>query len=245
MMLQYKEIDYQVDDQIFTGYLAQKVINDAGQSPSQKPAVLVVPEWWGRNDYAKARAEKLAEDGFVAMAIDLYGNGRVANSPEEAGELMAEARDTESAIEKRFDAAYKAVSNLESVDSNEISALGYCFGGAVVLAMARAPKKLKVAASFHGLLETDTPMTAKSFNGKVMVFNGADDPMVTAESVSNFEAEMSNAQANYLLKNYPGVLHGFTNPAATAKGKATGMPLAYDKFADTDSYKTTLEALRD
>ncbi len=238
MALYTQEITYHVGGKTFKGYFAVDQ-NNSGL----KPGILIAPEWWGRNEYAKGRAEQLAKQGFAAMAIDLYGDGKVAETPEEAGELKGAARNEEGAIEARFMAAYAALSERADVDDNQMSALGYCFGGAVVLAMARAGKELKVVASFHGVLQTETPLSKDAFAGKILVFNGADDPMVTPEIVSDFKAEMDAADADYELIDYPGVLHGFTNPAATAKGKATGMPLAYDEFADTDSFARTLSAL--
>jgi dienelactone hydrolase len=122
--------------------------------------------------------------------------------------------------------------------------MGYCFGGAVVLGMARVGKKLAVAASFHGLLQTETPMPKNGFSGKLLVFNGADDPMVTADILAAFEAEMTSAGIDFNVVNYPGVVHGFTNPAATARGEATGMPLRYDRGADEDSWQHTIQAIK-
>ena len=239
MTLHTENISYQIDGVNYIAHLAVNTKNN-----SQKPAVLVVHEWWGRNDYAKARAEKLASDGFVALAIDLYGDAKTAETPEEATALMTAAQEAEGAIEARFDAAYQLLAARDDVDASKISAMGYCFGGAVVLEMARAAKPLNMVASFHGLLQTKTPMQTNSFNGKVLVFNGADDPMVPADVMSDFENEMNDAKADYQIKSYPGVVHGFTNPAATARGEATGMPLAYDQFADEDSYQLTLNTLR-
>lgn len=239
MSIETQDIKYQVDGKTFIGYLAVDT-----KSTQPLGAVLIAPEWWGRNDYAKTRAEQLAAEGFIAMAMDVYGDAEVASTPERAAELMNSARDTEGAIEARFDAAYQALTKIDKVDETQISVMGYCFGGAIAIAMARAGKQLKLVASFHGALQTPTPMKESVFDGEILVFNGAADPMVTPEIVTEFKAEMDSARANYRLIDYPGVVHGFTNPAATEKGRATGMPLAYDDHADLDSYAQTLKALR-
>lgn len=239
MTIQSNEIEYHVNGESFTGFFA---IDDQASTPL--PGVLIVHEWWGHNDYVRDRAKQLAADGCAAFAIDLYGTGKVASDPDEAGELMNHLMGLEGAIETRFDAATKVLTEQPQVDQHKLCAIGYCFGGAVVLAMARAAKSLKLVASFHGLLQTDTPLKANQFRGEILVFNGADDPMVSEEILQGFDDEMTQAQANYTVTNYPGVLHGFTNPAATERGKATGMPLAYDEHADKGSYATTIERIQ-
>ncbi len=238
MKITTQEIEYRVNDTVYIGYLA----TDTTES-TLKPAVLIAPEWWGRNDYAKSRADQLAKDGFIAFAIDLYGNAEVAATPERAGQLMNAARNTNGAIEACFDAAYATLLQQTNVTPNNVSIIGYCFGGAVALEMARKGKNLKLVASFHGTLQTNSPLQAAAFRGQILVFNGAADPMVTPDALLEFKSEMDNAKANYKIVNYPSVLHGFSNPAATAKGKAMGMPLAYDQHADHDSYQQTIAAL--
>ncbi|MDJ0655016.1 MAG: dienelactone hydrolase family protein [Xanthomonadales bacterium] len=239
MTVQTREIDYQIGDQSFKGYLAW---DDATAGP--RPGVVVVHEWWGHDDYVKTRARQLAGEGFAAFALDMYGDGRVGGNPDEAGELMNAVMGQAGAIEQRFDAAVATLGQQPEADAGNISAIGYCFGGAVVLGMARAGKDLKAVASFHGLLETQTPMQAGAFGGKVAVFNGADDPMVTPEILQAFESEMQAAGADYSVKSYPGVVHGFTNPAATGRGEQYGMPLAYDEAADQDSYSATVALIK-
>jgi len=177
----------QVGAHTFIGHLAVDTSIEG-----KKPAILIAHEWWGCNEYAQGRAEQLAGEGFVALAMDLYGGGEVASNPERAGELMNAARETDGAIEARFDAAYNFLAARDDVDVSNISVLGYCFGGAVALAMARAGKKLKVAASFHGTLQTETPMQSGTFDGRILVFNGADDPMVTPAMTQAFTEEMAD-----------------------------------------------------
>lgn len=236
MSITTKEINYQVNGESFTGYLA---FDDSISEP--KPGVLIVHEWWGHNDYVRKRAEQIAGDGLVAFAVDMYGTGKLATNPEQAGEYMNAVVGTEGALEQRFDAAYQVLSEQAQVESSKINIAGYCFGGMVGLNMARAGKKLHAVASFHGLLETSTPMQADTFGGEIAIFNGADDPMVTPEIVKTFENEMDSAGVACSMTNYPGVVHGFTNPEATAKGEKYGMPLRYDADADRDSYTSMIE----
>ena len=239
MSITTKEVTYRVGGEDFIGYYAV----DSEQS-GPRPGVIVVHEWWGHDAYVRSRAEQLAAEGFAAFAIDMYGGGRVGSNPDEAGALMNAAMGAEGAIEQRFDGALEALKQESEVDSNNVSAIGYCFGGAVVLDMARAGKPLNVVASFHGLLQTETPMQPGAFGGQIAVFNGADDPMVTPDIVEGFEAEMNAAGASFSVKNYPGAVHGFTNPEATGRGEKYGMPLAYDKNADEDSYAATVTLIK-
>ncbi len=239
MAIVTRQINYAVGGDNFVGYLA---VDDATDDP--KPGVLVVHEWWGHDDYARARAEQLAGDGFAGFALDMYGDAKVAGDPEEAAALMNSVTGTPGAIEQRFDAALKTLQDQPEADPDNISAIGYCFGGAVVLGMARAGKPLKVVSSFHGLLQTESPLQRGTFAGRIAVFNGADDPMVTPEIANEFEAEMQAAGADYTFKSYPGVVHGFSNPAATGRGEKYEMPLAYNAEADADSYAATVALMR-
>ena len=205
------------------------------------PVVIVVHEWWGHNDYVRSRADQLAEAGYAAFAIDLYGTGKSAETPPDAEALMNDLFSDPNYVVDRFDAAVEWVNSQDGIDSERNAAMGYCMGGAVVLNMARAGKSLKAVCSYHGLLETETPMRPGSFSGELAVFTGEDDPMVSAEIVANFKNEMSNANANLQLVSYPGVTHGFTNPAATARGKKFGFPIEYSQQADEDSWQKTME----
>ena len=232
--LQTEVVEYRVGDTVMTGYLAW---DDSVEG--QRPGVLVVHEWWGHNDYARKRAEMLAELGYTALALDMYGDGKVADHPDDARAfMMAATRDAE-ALAARFDAAYELLKAHDSVNAEQVAAIGYCFGGAVVLNMARAGKPLAGVVSYHGSLGTQSPAQANKVQAAVLVFNGADDPMVPAEQVAGFEQEMKAANVDYELINYPGVVHSFTNPGADAVGQRFNMPLAYDAEADRDSWERT------
>ena len=202
--------------------------------------VVVVHEWWGMDDYTRSRARQLAEAGYSAVAVDMYGNGKIAQHPKDAKAFMTAALANPEAMNKRFNAALSVLDTAPNVDPERHYAIGYCFGGAVVLNQARRGANLAGVASFHGSLGTESPAEPGGIKARVLVATGADDPMVPAEQVGDFVVEMSNAGADLELLSFPGVVHGFTNPGATAKGKEYQMPLAYDADADARSWQALL-----
>ncbi len=232
--LQTREIDYQVNGETFTGYLAY---DDAVTGP--RPGVLVVHEWWGHGDYVRKRAEMLAELGYAAFALDMYGSDKYATHPSKANEFMQAVMSDQSAAKARFTAALALLREQPMVASDDIAALGYCFGGAVVLHMARAGVDLDGVISYHGMLATESPAQPGNVKAAVRVFNGEDDPMVPAQQVADFEEEMAEANVDYEVVNYSGAKHGFTNPEATELGRQFELPLAYDAEADADSWHKT------
>ena len=235
-----KEISYSVGDDTFTGYFSY---DDDIQG--ERPGVLVVHEWWGHNDYARKRTEMLAEMGYAAFALDMYGTGKLAEHPDTAKEfMMAVVSQPEQAV-KRFDAATDVLKQQSVVRDESIAAIGYCFGGAVVLNMARAGKDLKGVVSFHGSLGTSSPAEAGKVSAKIQVYNGAEDPLVPAEQIEGFKQEMEAAGIDYTLVDFPGVKHSFTNPDADKVGEKFGMPLAYDQAADEQSWNGMQEFLEE
>lgn len=237
--LTHEEIEYQVDGETFIGYLAY---DDAIEG--ERPGILVVHEWWGHNDYVRMRADMLARLGYTAFALDMYGEGKTADHPEEAQGFMQAVMSRQDAAQDRFLAALAVLREQPQVARDDIAALGYCFGGAVVLAMARAGVDLNGVVSYHGMLATENPAQEGRVEAEVLVFNGSADPMVPADQVEGFEAEMQAADVEYQLHNYEGALHGFTNPGATEKGERFDMPLAYDADADADSWHKTQRFLK-
>lgn len=224
-----KEIQYQVNGVALKGYMAYP----AGKK--NLPGVLIVHEWWGHNAYARQRADRLAELGYAAFALDLYGDGKVANHPADAKNFMTQAVNTEGAIQQRFTAALELLKNNPVTDDNKMAAIGYCFGGGVVLSMARAGVDLDGVVSFHGSLQNLAPI-AQNVSANFLVLNGAADPFVLEEQKQAFKTSMQAANLTYEFVDYPGVLHGFTNPDATAKGEQFSLPLKYDAAADQASW---------
>lgn len=235
-----EEITYQADGKKMVGYIAKPK-----DLTANAPAVLVVHEWWGQTDYPRKRAEMLAEQGYVAMAIDMFGERKIADHPKTAGEFAMAAMKNGKVIGRRFNGALKAIKAHKNVDATKIAAIGYCFGGSVVLEMAKQGADLKAVASFHGGLKTPTAPVAGKIKAKVAVFNGEKDPMVTADQIKEFEAGMKLAKVEYSFVNYPVALHGFTNPQASVSGEKFSLPLAYDPKADLDSWNQLTGMLKE
>jgi dienelactone hydrolase len=223
----------------FKGYLAY---DDA--ITEKRPGVLVVHEWWGLNDYARKRAEMLAAEGYTALAVDMYGNGKQAAHPEDAARFSGEVKNNMGSATTRFIAADNFLKAQPTVEPNHISAIGYCFGGGIVLEMARRGMDLDLVASFHGSLGTDLPAATGAVKAKLLVYNGADDPFVKPQQIQAFKAEMDKAGIDYSFNNYVGAKHSFTNPGADKYGKEFNLPLAYDKAADEQSWNSLLQELK-
>lgn len=227
-----EELSYQAGDTSLKGYIAWDT-----SKPGPLPGVIVVHEWWGHNDYVRRRARMLAEEGYVALALDMYGDGRNTQHPEDAQRFVMEAVSNADVAKERFLAAVDVLKKHGASDPSKIAAIGYCFGGAVVLQMARLGAELDGVASFHGTLSPQGPPAQPgSFRAKVLVLHGADDSLVPPEQVASFTKEMEAAGVDYKLVEYPGAQHAFTNPEATERGQKLSMPLAYDEAADTRSW---------
>ncbi len=234
-----KDVSYKAGDTTMKGFLAW---DDAAKG--KRAGVLVVPEWWGVNDYARKRARMLAAEGYVALVVDMYGNGQTADNPKDAGALAGSVNKNPPLALARFQAAEKFLDGQRNVKKGELAAFGYCFGGGVVLNMVRAGEPLKAVASFHGILATDINVKPGSIKAKLRVFTGEADPFVPPEQVEAFRTEMNNAKADYMLVSYPGVKHTFTNREADSYGAQFGLPLKYDVEADRDSWTRSLELLK-
>ncbi len=234
-----KDVSYKAGDTVMKGFL---VYDDA--VTTKRAGVLVVPEWWGANDYARKRARMLADAGYVALVVDMYGNGQVADNPQDAGALAGNINKNPQLALSRFEAAEHFLAKQPNVKKDEIAALGYCFGGGVVLNMVRAGEPLKSAITYHGILATDVSVKPGSIKTKLRIFTGEADPLVPPEQVEAFRTEMDNAKADYMVVTYPGAMHTFTNREADSYAVQYGLPLKYDPVADKDSWTRTLEFLR-
>ena len=208
-----------------------------GPKKGKRPGVLVVHEWWGADEHGKKRARQLAELGYTALAVDMYGHGKLAKNPDEAGQLMMQVLSDPATLKKRFDAGRTRLAQETATDAMRTAAIGFCFGGTVVLEMARSGADLRAVAAFHpGSLDTKTKAREGAVKAKVLVAIGADDPFVSAEQREGFRCEMSAARVEHELVEYPGAKHGFMVEAATERGKKYGLPLAYDAKADKDAW---------
>ena len=229
-----QEIPYQgADGTQLMGYYAY---DDAIKGP--RPGVVVVHEWWGLNDYTKRRARDLAGLGYSALAIDMYGGGKNTEHPKDAMAFMQAASKDSAASSARFKAGLDLLKKQAQTDPDKIAAIGYCFGGGVVLNAARQGVPLAGVVSFHGVLATKTPATPGSVKAKILVEHGALDSMVTTDQVTAFKAEMDKAGADYQFVNLPGAKHGFSNPEADRFGHGDhgGPDIGYSKAADEKSW---------
>jgi dienelactone hydrolase len=213
-------------------YLARK-----NNGRTRGPGVLVVHEWWGLNEYIRRRARMLAELGFTALAVDMYGGGEVADNPDDAGRLMNGVLADMSQAESRMGAALEFLQNDDSVDPGRIAAIGYCFGGGVVLHAARTGMPLAGVASFHGSLGSFHKPEPGSVRARILVCHGAEDVLISEDSVTALKDELQAAGADLRFIAYPGALHGFTNPDADANGEKYGLPLAYSEDTDQRSWQ--------
>ncbi|HSN70081.1 MAG TPA: dienelactone hydrolase family protein [Steroidobacteraceae bacterium] len=208
---------------------------DASAS-GKRPGIVVFGEWWGLNDYLKGRARQLAELGYVALAADVYGHAKQAADADEAGKLMNGLFADMAATTERIKAAVTTLAHRPEVDGSRMGAMGYCLGGALSLHAARIGLDLKGVASFHGSLGKTHPANPGDVKAKVLVCHGADDKFISDEELAGFKQEMQALGVDLEFKSYPGALHGFTNPGATANGEKYGLPLKYDESADRQSW---------
>jgi len=226
-----KEISYSSDGVNMKGL----IVYDANQK-SKGPAILVVHEWWGLNDYSKSRARQLAELGYTAMAVDMFGEGETAVSPEIAESLVKPFYENPYLAYSRLNAAISALKKEEFIDPDQLAAIGYCYGGFVVLNAAKAGADLKGVVSFHGNL-SGLPIKKDSLQAEILVCHGGNDPFVSEEEVNTFRSQMDSAGIDYSFKVYPGAKHAFTNPGATELGEKFKIPIAYDEEADKKSWQ--------
>jgi dienelactone hydrolase len=203
---------------------------------AKRPGIIMVHEWWGITKHVHNEARKFAQQGYTAFIADMYGDAKTADNPKDAGALSGAVMKNPQAMESRFNAAKEQLAKHASVDPKRIGAVGYCFGGAVVLNMARAGADLAGVAGFHASLGLNTPAPAQgAVKAKVLVLNGADDPFVKKEQYAAFKKDMDAAKADYRIVEYPGAVHAFTNPEATELGKKFNLPLRYDAKVDKEA----------
>ncbi|PKO14412.1 dienelactone hydrolase [candidate division BRC1 bacterium HGW-BRC1-1] len=195
-------------------------------------AVLVVPDWYGRNDFAIAKARELAELGYGAIAWDMYGDAKVTTSPAEAGRLAGALKNDRAEMRRRIQAGVKFARALPGVDPDRIAVIGFCFGGTTVLELARSGSIVRGVVSFHGGLDRSKEVAISPVQTRVLVLHGADDPLVPAADVKALKKEMHDAGAVMKFVSYPGAVHSFTNPAA---GDDPSKGAAYNAEADRKS----------
>lgn len=227
--LKKQVVEYQIDGKPYEGYL---VYDDARTGP--RPGVLVVHQWMGLTDYEKMRADMLAEMGYVAFALDVYGKGIRPTNTIEAGEQAGKFYGDRALFRTRLAAGLEQLTKREMVDRARVAAIGYCFGGGGVLELARSGAEIAGVVSFHGSLSTPTPEDANNIKARVLVCHGALDPHVNREAVNGFFDEMNAAGVNYQFIAYSGAVHAFTQKAA---GDDPSKGAAYNADADRHSWQ--------
>lgn len=232
------EVGYATDSVQMKGYLAF----DENLS-EKRPGIIIVHEWWGHNNYVRERADMLAELGYTALALDMYGDGKLAKHPDDAGKFAMSVITNLEVASDRFNAALELLKGHETVDVENIAAIGYCFGGSVVLTMANTGAELDAVAAFHSGVQLPV-MPTKELKARVLVCNGGEDPFIPPETVTAFKSAMDSVGASYQYIEYPGVQHSFTSKEADANGEKFNLPLAYDADADQQSW-TSMKALFD
>lgn len=224
------EVTYSAGDVTMNGYIAYDE-----SSENVRPGILVVHEWWGHDEHARNSAVKLAEMGYVALAVDMYGNGRVAEHPEDAMEFSGSLMGNFETAQARFNAALETLKDHPLVDAGQTGAIGYCFGGSVILAMANSGADLDAVAAFHAGLNLPV-MPQEEISTRILILNGAEDPMITAEDVENLTGALEELNADFRYVNYEGATHAYTNPAADSLGTRFNLPLAYNAQIDSLSW---------
>ena len=207
----------------------------------KRPGVIVVHEWWGLNDYSKRRARDLAALGYSALAIDMYGDGKNTEHPADAQAFMQAALASAPAAKARFLAGLDLLKAQPQTDPDKLAAIGYCFGGKVVLDMAREGVPLAAVVSFHGVLAATSAAKPGAVKAKLQVEHGEQDTLVPMASVNTFKDEFDNAQADYRVVIQPKAKHSFSNPDAdrlshAGHGSEKGPDLGYSKVADENSW---------
>lgn len=232
-----KEVTYSVDTTVFKGFLAY----DDAKTGGKLPGVLVVHEWWGLNEFAKAQARDLAKLGYVAFAVDMYGNGYVAPDVPTAMKMAGGVRGT-PLMRTRVIAGFRELLRQKNADSMKIAAIGFCFGGTSVLELAYSGAPVKGVVSFHGGIIKPFPQDLGAIKAKILVLHGADDPNVPAESIVNFQEAMRKARADWQMIYYGNTVHSFTNPAA---GNDNGKGAAYNPVSAKRAFDEMQAFLRE
>ncbi|MFC0266668.1 dienelactone hydrolase family protein [Kushneria aurantia] len=229
-----RTLSYSVDGETHSGYLARDT-----RMEGERPLVLIVHEWWGLTDYIRQRTEQLAALGYVALAVDMYGGGRTATHPDDAGSFSREVMSDWPAAQRNLETAIAEASRVQGVDADRVAIIGYCFGGAVALNAALAGMPLDAVVSFHGSPSqvVDAP---QHFDGRVIIQNGLADPLVEQSALQSLADTFESVDTDVTVVQYPNAMHAFTNPYADAKAREFDLPLAYSPAADAASWQVML-----
>lgn len=225
--IQTREIQYNAaDGQRLVGYFA------APSSQTPHAGIIVAPEWWGRNEYTEQRARELAEHGYAALAIDMYGDKNVTTDAKQAYEWMMQTFADADTIVNRAQAGLDTLAAQPEVNPTQLAAIGFCYGGKVVLDLARSGAPLKAVATLHATLAPKAPAVEGQIQGEILVLHGELDSMVTLDDVASFREEMHAAKVNHEVIIFEDAKHGFSNPLADERAKANSVDLGYNPEAE-------------
>lgn len=214
---------------------------ESATNENSVPGILVAPEWWGVVEHPREVTERLAKAGFAAVAMDVYGEGKLTTDAAQANEWMTQMLNDQDKLMSRCRAILDDFADQLPVDGNRLGVVGYCFGGKIALDMAREGMPVKAVATFHGNFSPKQPAEKDTFNAKVLVAHGRDDSMVSMDDVESFKAEMDNAGVSYTVDVYDNAKHGFTNPNADKRAEENGVDLGYNEKAATESWDKMID----
>lgn len=202
-------VEYQDQNITLKGFLAFD-----GSKTEKRPAVMVIHDWSGCNDFAQNKAKDLAELGYIAFAVDLYGDGKIGKTTEEKQQLMQPLFENRAMLRQRILAGYNALKKIPQIDLTKIGAIGFCFGGMCVLDLARSGVEVRGVVSFHGFFHAPEKLPSEKIKAKILAFHGAQDPMAKMEQILEFDKEMSAQNVDWQVHIFGKSYHAFTNPAA-------------------------------
>lgn len=233
-----REIQYTAQDgSTLIGYFA------APETDAPIAGVIVAPEWWGRNDYTEQRARELAEHGYAALAIDMYGDKKVTTNSDQAYQWMMQTFEDPDTIVNRAKASLDTLAAQDEVNPEKLAAIGFCYGGKVALDLARSNAPLKAVATFHANLSPKAPAQKGQVQAEILVLHGEKDSMVSLDDVASFKEEMQAAKVEHNIIVFENAKHGFSNPLADERAKANGVDLGYNAEAEKQSLAAMYELL--
>ena len=233
-----REIQYTAQDgSTLIGYFA------APETDAPVAGVIVAPEWWGRNDYTEQRARELAENGYAALAIDMYGDKKVTTNSDQAYQWMMQTFEDPDTIVNRAKAALDTLAAQDEVNPEKLAAIGFCYGGKVALDLARSNAPLNAVATFHANLSPKAPAQEGQVQAEILVLHGEKDSMVSLDDVASFKEEMQAAKVEHNVIVFENAKHGFSNPLADERAKANGVDLGYNAEAEKQSLAAMYELL--
>jgi dienelactone hydrolase len=227
--IQTKVVEYRDGDVVFEGFVAW----DSDNTSDSKPGILIVHQWMGLTDYEKSRCKQLAELGYVAFAVDIYGKDNRPGNTQEAGQMAGKFKNDRKLYRQRLNLGLQQLKSQSEVDAKNLAAIGYCFGGTGVLELARSGADVRGVVSFHGGLDSPNPDDGKNIGCKILVCHGADDPFVPAKDIEAFKSELNAAKVDWQMVYYSGAVHSFTQPMA---GNDNSRGAAYNEKADNRSW---------